>query len=301
MRAAKKILIVGFGDVGQRLLKQLLPQINSRHLHVYTLVRQTEGAAISRKLNATPIFGDLADLNSLSRIAGWADTVFHFAPPPSHGLRDTHTQNLIAALRHQRRMLPQRLIYVSTTGVYGNCNGEFISETRIARPGTDRAKRRIDAEAQLRGWGKQSGVAVSILRAPGIYAEDRLPIERLKNHTPALCASDDVYTNHIHADDLARAAWAAASRGLPNRVYNVVDDTNLKMGDYFDAVADCFSLPRAPRFSKAEAMKKIAPPMMSFMNESRRIGNVRLKRELSFRFRYSSVEDFLRHGLGGSR
>lgn len=300
MHAARKILIVGFGDVGQRLVKQLLTQIKSRHLHICTLVRQAERAAIARALNATPIFGDLTDRRSLSRIAGLADTVFHFAPPPNRGLRDIHTRNLISALSHQRRMLPQRLIYVSTTGVYGDCNGEFINETRIARPGTDRAKRRIDAETQLRDWGKQSGVAVSILRAPGIYAEDRLPIERLKKRTPALCVGDDVYTNHIHADDLARAAWVAASRGLPNRVYNAVDDTNLKMGDYFDAVADHFVLPRPPRLSKAEAMTQISPPMMSFMNESRRIGNARLKQELAFQFRYPSVEDFLKYESGGS-
>ena len=294
MHAAQKILIVGFGDVGERLIKLLSPQIYSRHLQAYTLVRQTERAVVSRECDAIPIWGDLADRHSLRKVAGLADTVFHFAPPPNYGLHDIYTRNLISALSHQRRMLPQRLIYISTTGVYGNCNGRIIDETCRVRPATDRAIRRVDAETQLRDWGKRSGVSTIILRAPGIYAEDRLPIARLKNRTPVLLVADDVFTNHIHADDLARIAWMAASRGLPNRVYNVVDDTDLKMGDYFDVVADHFNLARAPRISRVDADKKISAPMRSFMNESRRISNARLKRELRLRLEYSDIKDFLK-------
>lgn len=291
MKGAKKILIIGFGDVGERLAKTLRAQLASKQVRMFALIRQPERAEVARSLGVTPFIGDLSERPTLSQIAGISDTIFHFAPPPSHGFYDVHTQNLLSALG--KRKLPERLVYISTTGVYGDCGGAVIDETRRLNPRTDRAKRRVDAESRLFRWGTDNDVSVSILRAPGIYAADRLPIERLQKGTPALVADDDVYTNHIHASDLARAAWVATTRGAPNRTYNVVDDTDLKMGDYFDLVADHFKLPRAPRLSRATTSTKISAAMLSFMGESRRIGNQRLKTELGFRFKYQTVGAFL--------
>jgi nucleoside-diphosphate-sugar epimerase len=288
MAAKKKILIVGFGDVGVRLARLLI-----RQYRVYALVRKPESAALARAIGVTPIPGDLADHRSLARLAGLASAVFHFAPPPSVGRVDVHTRNLLAALSGTcGRMLTQRLIYISTTGVYGDCGGNAIDETQPTRPATARAVRRVDAESRLRGWGARNHVAVAILRAPGIYAQDRMPVERLQRATPALNDTDDVFTNHIHADDLARVALAAM-RAPPNRLYNVVDDSEMKMGAYFDLVADHFHLPRPPRVSRADAAATISPAMFSFMSESRRIGNARMKRELKVKLSYSSVGAFL--------
>ena len=289
MKFNRKILIVGFGDVGARLAKMLTPKYR-----VLALVRKSDRADFARSLGVIPVFGDLDDPQSLRRIAGLADIVCHFAPPPLRGTVDSRTRHLLVAL-HQNRaaMLPQRLVYISTTGVYGDCGGEWIDETRNVQPSTDRAIRRVHAEGLLRQWGIRTGVTISILRAPGIYAADRLPIERLQKGTPALVDADDVFTNHIHADDLARAALVAITRGLPNRCYNVVDDSDLKMGDYFDVVADHFRLARAPRMTRTAAAEVISAPMMSFMSESRRIRNVRLKRELKFRFSHPTVTEFL--------
>jgi nucleoside-diphosphate-sugar epimerase len=290
MKQNRKILIVGFGDVGERLAKLLIDRYR-----VFALVRKGDRAALARTLGVIPVFGDLDDPQSLGRIAGLADIVCHFAPPPLRGVEDSRTRHLLVAL-HQNRaaMLPQRLVYISTTGVYGDCGGDWIDETRNVQPSTDRAIRRVHAETLLRQWGARTGVKISILRAPGIYASDRLPIERLHKGTPALIAADDVFTNHIHADDLARAALVAITRALPNRVYNVVDDSDMKMGDYFDVVADHFKLARAPRVSREVAATVISAPMLSFMSESRRIGNQRLKRELRFRFCYPTVADLLK-------
>jgi nucleoside-diphosphate-sugar epimerase len=286
--AKKRVLIVGFGDVGVRLARLL-----TGRYRVYALIRKPERAALARELGVTPIVGDLAHHRTLHRLAGWASTVFHFAPPPSTGTVDLHTRNLLAALSNScGRMLTQRLVYISTTGVYGDCGGADIDETRPVRPATARAVRRVDAESQLRAWGARMGVAVSILRAPGIYAKDRLPLDRLQRGTPALTEADDVFTNHIHAEDLARVA-RAARRAPSNRVYNVVDDSDMKMGAYFDLVADHFGLPRAPRVSREEAATMISPAMLSFMNESRRIGNARMKRELNVTLTYPSVGTFL--------
>lgn len=193
--------------------------------------------------------------------------------------------------KSSRRTHPLRAVYVSTTGVYGDCAGEHIDETRRARPENARAKRRVSAEARIRASRTRR---FAILRAPGIYAAERLPVERLRAGTPALAASDDVFTNHIHADDLARAVWFAIFRGGAGRVVNVVDDSELRMGEYFDQVADAVSLPRPPRMDRVQLKQNVSPMLYSFMSESRRIDNARMKRELRLRLKYATPGAFLR-------
>jgi len=281
----QKILIVGSGDVARRILSRLA----AHPARVHALLRDPSRAAAWREAGAIPVLGDLDDRGSLQRLAGLADIVLHLAPPPGEGRHDTRTRNLLAALG-KGKSLPRRLVYVSTTGVYGDCGGAQIDETRMPNPESARAARRVDAENVLRSWGRRNGVAVSILRAPGIYAADRLPIERIQRALPALLEADDAHTNHIHADDLAAACIAAIRHGGANRVYNVVDDSGLKMAEYFDRVADAFDLPRPPRISREEAERTLSPVQMSFMRESRQIGNQRLKTELKLRLAYPTVD-----------
>jgi nucleoside-diphosphate-sugar epimerase len=176
--------------------------------------------------------------------------------------------------------------------VYGDCSGALIDETRAVNPQSLRAQRRVSAEAQIRSWAIQTGVAAHILRVPGIYAQNRLPLDRIKRGTPALQEVDDVYTNHIHADDLARLIKRAIYHAKPQRVVNACDDSQMKMGDYFDAVADAFQLPKPPRLNKQELASVLDPMMLSFMSESRRIQNHRL-RELKFHLQYPTVDDYL--------
>ena len=289
----QKILIVGSGDVARRILPRL-----AGRFRVFALLRDATRAAAWRAGGATPVIADLDDRASLARIAGLADLVLHLAPPPGDGTSDRRTRNLLAALG-RGKSLPRRLVYVGTTGVYGDCGGARIDETRRLNPTNARAVRRVDAERRLRAWGRQNGVAVSILRAPGIYAADRLPLERLEKGMPALVDRDDGYTNHIHADDLAAACVAALRRGGANRAYNAVDDSDLKMGEWFDRVADAFALPRPARIARAEAERTLPPMLMSFMRESRRIGNRRLKNELELRLAYPTVDDGIRAALQG--
>ncbi len=181
------------------------------------------------------------------------------------------------------RIIPQRFVYISTSGVYGDCAGARVAETRPRKPQSPRARRRVAAEDRLRAWAARSGVSLAILRAPGIYSDARLPLDRLRQGTPVLAADVDVFTNHIHADDLARAAVAAIFHGGHNRAYNVTDDAEMKMGTWFDTVADAFHLPRPPRVGWEEAEQRIAPMLLSFMSESRRLDNRRAKRELRLR------------------
>lgn len=271
------------------MARRVLPRLVGRY-RVYALLRDAEQFAWWRRAGAVPVLADLDDARSLARIAGLAEVVLHFAPPPERGAVDTRMRRLLAALA-KGKSLPQRLVYISTSGVYGDCAGARIDETRRLAPATARAARRVDAERRLRAFGRQNGVVVSILRAPGIYAADRLPIARLQKGTPALCAADDVYTNHIHADDLALLVCAALRYGRANRAYNACDDSEMKMGEYFDLVAGRFGLPPAPRLSRAEAQAKLSPIQLSFMSESRRLANHRIRHELHARLRYPRVED----------
>lgn len=280
-----RILIVGCGDVGLRAARLL-----AGHARLYGLLRSPERAAELRAAGITPLYGDLDNRSSLKRLAGLADAVLHFAPPPAQGARDPRTRRLLAALG--RGSLSQ-LIYISTSGVYGDCGGEVVSETRPARPNNPRAHRRADAETQLRRFGRH-GARVSLLRAPGIYAQNRMPEERVKKALPAIVSADDVHTNHIHADDLARLAIAALFHGRHNRLYNAVDDSGLKMGDWFDVVADHLGLPRPPRLPREEVIAAVTPAMRTFLTESRRLSNRRIKKELRFRLRYPTVREGLR-------
>jgi nucleoside-diphosphate-sugar epimerase len=284
----KRILIVGSGDVARRALPWLV-----RRFRVFALVRQPEAAVELRALGAVPVVGDLDDRRSLRRLAGIADAVLHFAPPPQAGDGDPRMARLLAALAG-RSSLPQGVVYISTTGVYGDCAGARVDETRPCRAQTARGRRRVDAERRLRAFGRRNQVRVALLRAPGIYAADRLPLERLRRGDPVLAADEDVHTNHIHAEDLARIACLALFRAGPGRAYNASDDSGLRMGEYFDAVAERFGLARPPRMARAEIVHHLSPLTLSFMSESRRLDNRRLKRELRLRLRYPTVADGLR-------
>jgi len=289
----QKILIIGSGDVARRIL----PYLAGRY-RVFALLRNAARAKDWRAAGVQPLIADLDNRQSLDRIAGLADVVLHLAPPPNQGRVDLRTRHLLAALG-KGKSLPRRLIYVSTTGVYGDCAGAVIDETRRLNAESPRAGRRIDAEQTLRAWGLRNGVTVSILRAPGIYAADRLPLERLEKGLPALQAADDVFTNHIHAEDLAAACVAAIRHGAANRAYNVVDDSDLKMAEYFDQVADAFGYARAPRLSRTAAAAQLSPMQMSFMRESRRIANRRIKQELKLHLAFPSVSDGIADAVKG--
>lgn len=270
-----------------------------RRIQVLALSRNPDRAGPLRAQAVMPLWGDLDELASLRRLAGIATRVLHLAPPPALAESDTgwwldaRTTALLRALR--LRSLPRSLVYASTSGVYGDCQGQWVSETRPVAPTTGRAQRRVNAERAVRLAGR-SGLRTSILRIPGIYAPDRdggTPRPRLLRGTPVLQAADDVYTNHVHADDLARACLRALWRGKPQRIYHASDDTQLKMGDYFDLAADLYGLSRPPRISRELAQTELPASLLSFMSESRRLSNQRLKRELGLRLHYPTVVEGL--------
>jgi len=285
----QRLLLVGCGDIALRVADLL------RHrVRLVGLTRNRDDVRKLRMHGIVPLIGDLDDRRTLDRLRTGAFAVLHFAPPPSEGKDDPRTRNLLAALA-RARIIPRHFVYLSTSGVYGDCAGARVSETRPTHAQTPRARRRVAAECRLRAWAARNGVALSIVRAPGIYAPTRLPLERLKRRTPALVPEKDVYSNHIHADDLAQAVVSALYRGRPNRAYNACDDSEMKMGAWFDSVADAFDLPRPPRVSFDDARRLVAPLLLSFMSESRRLVNARMKRELRVRLRHPTPQNVLVH------
>lgn len=287
-----RLLIVGCGDV----VRRALPWLKQR-FKVYATARTEESALQLHTLGIIPIKADLDQPHSLRKLKGLAQYLIHSAPP-GEGQGDARTRALIAALSpaKPKQILPQGLrhaVYISTSGVYGDCGGEWITETHPKRAGSARALRRVAAESLLHRWARRQSVKLSILRAPGIYAAERLPLERVLRGDPVLHANEDSYSNHIHADDLARAVCLALFRGLPQRTYNIVDDEPHKMGDYFDQIADYAKLPRPARISRTQAQSQLSPGLLSYLNESRRIKNTRAKRELMWELQYPTITDFL--------
>lgn len=289
-----RLLVLGCGDVGTRLLRQLVTRLRDA-IAVVAVTRRPEQQAAARALGARALAADLDQRRSLRRLAAFCGWMVDLAPPPPEGADDPRSARLIAACgpalwRRRAARMTSRWVYVSTSGVYGDCGGARFDETRPVAPASARAVRRVAAERRMRALAARGLARVPILRAPGIYAQDRLPVERLRRGTPALRDAEDVFTNHMHADDLAHAAWLALFRGSPGRVYHAVDDSDLKMGAYFDRVADALGLPRPPRLSRATIAEQVSPATLSFMSESRRLLNRRLKRELRCRLHWPDVD-----------
>jgi nucleoside-diphosphate-sugar epimerase len=292
-----RLLIVGCGDVGQRVASILnaYKSTQAQPLRVLALTSSADRIPAFRAQGIVPLLGNLDDAASLLRLAGLATHVLHLAPPPSEGWTDPRTLKLTRTLR--LRTAPSSFVYGSTSGVYGDLAGGKAKETLPTAARTPRAVRRVSAEQTVRFLGRSSinncAIRTSILRIPGIYAPNReggTPKERLLKGTPVLTAKDDVYTNHIHADDLARACLAALWRGKSQRIYNVNDDSHMKMGDYFDFAADLYGLPRPPRVPRSTAHDQLPLMLLSFMSESRKMDNTRLKQELKFKLHYPTVK-----------
>jgi len=291
----ERLLVVGCGDVGLRVAGQLRGRVR-----LMAVTSTPERVPALRSAGLTPLQANLDHAASLRRLAGLATRVLHLAPPArddgAQWWRDRRTTALVRALA--LRSPAASLVYGSTSGVYGDCGGAWVGESRPVRPDTPRAHRRVDAERAVR-WLGRTGVRASILRIPGIYASDRAggtPRERLQRGTPVLRREDDVYTNHIHADDLARACVAALWRGRAQRVVHASDDSDILMGDYIDLAADLYGMARPPRVARADAQQQLPLQLLSFMGESRRLDNRRLKRELRVRLHHPTVAQGLSTG-----
>jgi nucleoside-diphosphate-sugar epimerase len=274
------IFIIGCGDIGLRVARLW----QGRGATVRALARSEDSAARLAAAGIEAVPGDLDIPTSFTTLPLNGATVYYFAPPPTQGATDPRMHAFTAA-----GLKPERVVYISTSGVYGDRAGAWVDEDTPPAPATERARRRLDAEMVLRAWGRESGVKVNILRVGGIYGPGRWPLERLRAGTPVLREEECGYTNRIHADDLAAICVAAAERGGTDRIYNVSDGSNGTMTQYFYAVANRFGLPRPPALTLAQAMQQLSPAMLSYLTESRRMDNRRLLQELGVTLCYPDL------------
>lgn len=282
-----RVLIVGCGAIGQRVAALCLAEGRA----VTGLVQSAASAAGLHAVGITPWQIDLDDSAAPTEVNCADRAVYYFAPPPAADETDPRMTHFLAAIAADD--LPQRIVYISTTGVYGDCDGAWITEAQPVNPRTPRGKRRLDAENSLRVWSAKTAVPVVILRVPGIYGPGRLPAERIRKGLPVLREADAPYSNRIHAEDLARICVAAMQRGTPGAVYNVADNQPTTMSHYFNQVADALGLSRPPAVSMAEARATLTPAMLSFIEESRRIDNRKLREELGIELLYPDLESGL--------
>lgn len=283
----KPVLIIGCGDIGERMAMNLPSD---------TVAGVVRTAASAARLQAIGIDVRELDLDGELRaddLPASGRQVYYLAPPPARGRSDTRVAAICALWRGDE--LPARVVYISTSAVYGDCDGAWIDETAPLRPGTERGHRRLDAERRWQAWSRETGVAVVILRVPGIYACDRLPIERLRAGMPVLAEEDSPYTNRIHADDLARICIAAMQRGKPGAAYNVSDGHPTTMTDYFNRIADRLELPRPPVVDRAGAERALSPSMLSFLGESKRLDTRLMREQLGVELRYPDLAAGLAH------
>ena len=281
-----EVLIIGCGDTGRRIARY--------HLEYGDNVRVTSrGEARCTELDAAGLETQQLDLDNVAADMQLpaAELIYMLVPPGGHGSHDPRTANLLAML--ERTTAPGRFVYISTTGVYGDCKGNWVDESWPRQPLSDRAWRRAAAEQQLEHWCEQQAVNLVILRVPGIYGPGRLPTVRLERGDPVLVESEAPWSNRIHIDDLAATAVIAGTHADGRGIYNVSDGQPTTMTDYFNRVADACGLPRPPQISRAQAEEQLSANMLSFLNESRRIDNTRLCTELGVQLMYPDLDSGL--------
>ena len=276
-------LIVGCGDIGQRIASRLLAQ----GMSVTGVVHSSASAEALRAAGIAPLQCDL-DQAAVQWPA--ADAIYWCAPPPTLGVDDPR---LAAALR-QLPPPAKGLLYVSTSGVYGDCQGRWIDEAEPLKPQSARGQRRLAAELYLRAWAARTGAKTITLRVPGIYGPGRLPVQRLQKGLPILRADESPWTNRIHADDLADAAVLALAKGPTGAAYNVSDGMPTTMTDYFLRCAALLGLPPPPQVTLVEARTQLSPALMSFMEESKRLRTAAL-RALGWQPRHANLAAGLLH------
>jgi nucleoside-diphosphate-sugar epimerase len=279
------VFIVGCGDIGRRVALQYL----EAGAAVSALIRSPEKAAALEALGIRTMVADLDDPATLTGLPTAGAILFYFAPPPGGGHLDPRVLNFCTAIATGAE--PARVIYMSTSGVYGDCGDAVVTEETPANPQTARGKRRLDAETVFREWGHERGVPVIILRVTGIYGPGRLPVSQITSGQPVLDERIANLTNRIHADDLARVCLAAAERAENGDIFNVSDGHPGTMTEYFNAAADFLGLPRPRQVSREEAQQVMSPLMLSYVSESRRMDNRKMLEKLGVTLRYPTLTE----------
>lgn len=281
------VVIVGCGDIGERVAVKAIAEGAAIH----ALVRREDRAKELRRLGFDAEVANLDLPASLPIFPTRGAVLYYFAPPPGGGVNDPRVRNFLSTIAPGAE--PSKIIYISTSGVYGNCRGEIVTEETPVNPETTRAKRRYAAECAFREWGAERGVPVVVLRVTGIYGPGRLPYTQLQNGLPVLREEEAPFTNRIHAEDLAEICIAAAERGDDGDIFNITDGETSTMTHYFTMVADALGLPRPQQITMEEAKQVMPPLMLSYFSESRKMDNTKILTKLGVRLKYPTLQEGL--------
>ncbi len=236
--------------------------------------------------------GDLDYQEDTPEIPLHGSDVYYLVAPQGGGRSDYRMLNFCRRLHSKNK--PKRLVYISTSGVYGDCGGAVVTEETPINPQTARAQRRASAEQQLQEQAKKLGFALVILRVTGIYGPGRLPVARILQGHPVLKIEEASFTNRIHALDLVRICLAAMEKGEDGDIFNVCDGQKSSMTEYFTAVADLHKLPRPKQISMEEAEREMNPLMLSYLKESRRMDNRKMREKLGIELLYPTLDEGLK-------
>ena len=288
-----RVLIVGCGDIGRRVARLW----REEGFPVCALARSSQSARRLEVLGITPVAGDLDEPESLAGLPTKGALAYYLAPPPGRGETDPRMRAFLECIPPGEE--PETIVYMSTTAVYGDLRGGWATEETPPSPSAARGMRRLDAENALLAWGRQGSVPVVILRVAGIYGPGRLPIEKVREGAPVLAGNDSPFSNRIHSEDLARVCVAAARRGTGGAVYNVSDGQPGTIAQYYCAVADLLGVPRPPTMTMAEARRVMSQAMLSYLSESKRVDNRKMREELGVTLLHPTLETGLAASLDG--
>jgi len=285
----ENILIIGCGDTGKRVLKQLQPQNNN----IFVTSHKKDSQKQLKQLGISLIPANLDNKEDLEQLPTNNASIFYFAPPAASGTTDVRMSNFVQSL--SRKNPPKRIVYISTTGVYGNCDGQWISETATLNPGADRSKRRLHAESLIQEYCSSNSCEFVILRVTGIYCLEKLPLERLKNGMKVLHPDIAPASNRIHADDLANCCVKAMFDGPANEIFNIADGNPSSISDYFIQIAKIFHLPEPELLNWEQTEKEISPAMLSYLHESKKINIDKLLSVLNIKLNFPTLIDGLQN------
>ena len=181
--------------------------------------------------------------------------------------------------------------YLSTTGVYGDRDGEWVDETSPLAPNTERGRRRLRAEADWLSLLADDGLPVHVFRLAGIYGPGRNQLVSVMDGTARRIIKPGQIFSRIHVDDISGIVEKSIMRPDPGKAYNVCDDEPCPPQDVVAFAAHLLGKPLPPEVPYAEA--SLSPMARSFYADSKRVSNRKVKADLGCRLRYPTYREGL--------
>lgn len=279
-------LIIGCGYVGEKVALQLM-QLESNH-NVYATVGSSSKAATLtiQGIKTQAINFDAEDITALT-IPREPYRLLYLVPPSREGEKDTRLQRVLNILQTRP---PVHFVYMGTSGVYGDCQGDWVNESRIPNPTSEPSKRRLHAEKIVDRWSATQQCSRTLLRVSAIYGPERLPIKRIREGRPAVNADESAWSNRVHIEDLTTICIKALAREGLNEIFNVSDGHPTTSEEFISTIARALGMPLPSSISLKQALCEATPAQRIYLTESRRLDNRLLLQKLDLRLRFPTID-----------